>query len=84
MRTEYFNNNREADVETTGIKVPPFVQASRFLRRSSTYEGIPKGHCAEEEFGFDHPLGGLTIPYKEDVFVDLASHLRRSRVVSYR
>ncbi|KAH7851378.1 hypothetical protein Vadar_010693 [Vaccinium darrowii] len=25
---------------------------------------------AEEEFGFDHPMGGLTIPCKEDVFID--------------
>ena len=33
---------------------------------------------AEEEFGFDHPMGGLTIPCKEDVFVDLTSRLRRS------
>ncbi|XP_049381513.1 auxin-responsive protein SAUR21-like [Solanum stenotomum] len=32
---------------------------------------------AEEQFGFDHPMGGLTIPCKEDVFVDLTSHLRR-------
>ncbi|XP_050233064.1 auxin-responsive protein SAUR21-like [Mercurialis annua] len=25
---------------------------------------------AEEEFGFDHPMGGLTIPCTEDTFVD--------------
>ncbi|WOG84731.1 hypothetical protein DCAR_0103915 [Daucus carota subsp. sativus] len=30
---------------------------------------------AEEEFGFDHPMGGLTIPCKEDVFVDLTSRI---------
>uniref|UniRef100_A0A3Q7IHS8 Uncharacterized protein n=1 Tax=Solanum lycopersicum TaxID=4081 RepID=A0A3Q7IHS8_SOLLC len=77
---------------------------NRFLRRSSTSGGVPKGHCvvyvgesqkkrfvvpvsylsqplfqdllakAEEEFGFDHPMGCLTIPCKEDVFVDLTSH----------
>jgi SAUR family protein len=23
---------------------------------------------AEEEFGYDHPLGGLTIPWTEDLF----------------
>ncbi|CAN4126622.1 unnamed protein product [Withania somnifera] len=95
-----------------GIKVNPFIQANRFLRRSSTSRGVPKGHCAvyvgesqkkrfvvplsylsqplfqdllaksKEEFGFDHPMGGLTIPCKEDVFVELTSHLRRSLVVS--
>ncbi|KAF7142384.1 hypothetical protein RHSIM_Rhsim05G0064700 [Rhododendron simsii] len=30
---------------------------------------------SEEEFGFDHPMGGLTIPCREDVFIDLASQL---------
>ncbi|KAF7841107.1 Auxin-induced protein X10A [Senna tora] len=32
---------------------------------------------AEEEFGFDHPMGGLTIPCKEDEFLDITSHLNR-------
>ncbi|XP_075085140.1 auxin-responsive protein SAUR21-like [Nicotiana tabacum] len=89
-----------------GIKVIPFIQANRILRRSSTCGGVPKGHCAvyvgesrkklfivpisylnqplfqdllaqaEEEFDFDHPMGGLTIPCNEDVFVDLTSRLR--------
>lgn len=31
---------------------------------------------AEEEFGFDHPMGGLTIPCREDLFIDLTSQLR--------
>ncbi|KAJ9132761.1 hypothetical protein P3X46_033598 [Hevea brasiliensis] len=26
---------------------------------------------AEEEFGFNHPMGGLTIPCREDTFLDL-------------
>nr|KYP64950.1 Auxin-induced protein 10A5 [Cajanus cajan] len=30
---------------------------------------------AEEEFGYHHPMGGLTIPCKEDVFLDIISHL---------
>ncbi|CAH9089336.1 unnamed protein product [Cuscuta epithymum] len=30
---------------------------------------------AEEEFGFDHPMGGLTIPCKEDTFIHLTSQL---------
>ncbi|KAJ9132760.1 hypothetical protein P3X46_033597 [Hevea brasiliensis] len=28
---------------------------------------------AEEEFGFNHPMGALTIPCKEDTFIDLTS-----------
>ncbi|KAK4477181.1 hypothetical protein RD792_016394 [Penstemon davidsonii] len=33
---------------------------------------------AEEEFGFDHPMGGLTIPCSEEVFIDLTSRLSRT------
>ena len=33
---------------------------------------------AEEEFGFDHPMGGLTIPSIEEAFIDLVSHLNFS------
>ncbi|GMP64070.1 hypothetical protein CsSME_00025507 [Camellia sinensis var. sinensis] len=30
---------------------------------------------AEEEFGFDHPMGYLTIPCREAIFIDLTSRL---------
>ncbi|KAK9065542.1 hypothetical protein SSX86_014943 [Deinandra increscens subsp. villosa] len=30
-------------------------------------------HLAEEEFGYNHPMGGLTIPCSEDIFADIAS-----------
>ncbi|ONH90865.1 hypothetical protein PRUPE_8G078700 [Prunus persica] len=30
---------------------------------------------AEDEFGFDHPMGGLTIPCRQDDFMDLLSRL---------
>ncbi|XP_052191659.1 auxin-responsive protein SAUR23-like [Diospyros lotus] len=30
---------------------------------------------AEEEFGFSHPMGGLTIPWSEDIFINLTSQL---------
>ncbi|KAL6346309.1 hypothetical protein AAG906_033105 [Vitis piasezkii] len=33
---------------------------------------------AEEEFGFTHPMGGLTTPCNEDAFVDLTSQLLTS------
>ncbi|KAI3441253.1 uncharacterized protein J3R85_002517 [Psidium guajava] len=33
---------------------------------------------AEEEFGFDHPMGGLTIPCTEDTFIALTSQLSHS------
>ncbi|KAL6178615.1 hypothetical protein ACLB2K_050133 [Fragaria x ananassa] len=28
---------------------------------------------AEEEFGYDHPMGGITIPCSEDIFLELTS-----------
>ncbi|KAJ7978551.1 Auxin-induced protein like [Quillaja saponaria] len=30
---------------------------------------------AEKEFGYDHPMGGLTIPCKQDIFEDITSRL---------
>ncbi|PIA46771.1 hypothetical protein AQUCO_01500369v1 [Aquilegia coerulea] len=30
---------------------------------------------AEEEFGFSHPMGGLTIPCDEDSFIELTGQL---------
>ncbi|GMN55819.1 hypothetical protein TIFTF001_024940 [Ficus carica] len=30
---------------------------------------------AEEEFRYNHPMGGLTIPCREDIFIDLTSRL---------
>lgn len=30
---------------------------------------------AEEEFGFNHPMGGLTIPCREDVFYEIINNL---------
>ncbi|XP_057788564.1 auxin-induced protein 15A-like [Salvia miltiorrhiza] len=30
---------------------------------------------AEEEFGFHQPMGGLTIPCSQDLFIDIASCL---------
>ena len=32
---------------------------------------------AEDEFGYDHPMGGLTIPCREDVFLNITSGLNR-------
>lgn len=45
-----------------------------FLNRPSFQELLDQ---AEEEFSFDHPMGGLTIPCTEDTFMDLTSRLSR-------
>ncbi|KAG7555659.1 Small auxin-up RNA [Arabidopsis suecica] len=31
---------------------------------------------SEEEFGFDHPMGGLTIPCPEETFITVTSRLQ--------
>ncbi|XP_010526567.1 PREDICTED: auxin-responsive protein SAUR15-like [Tarenaya hassleriana] len=31
---------------------------------------------AEEEFGFDHPMGGLTLPCDESLFFTITSQIR--------
>ncbi|VYS56212.1 unnamed protein product [Arabidopsis thaliana] len=31
---------------------------------------------SEEEFGFDHPMGGLTIPCPEDTFLTVTSRIQ--------
>ncbi|CAH8313585.1 unnamed protein product [Eruca vesicaria subsp. sativa] len=31
---------------------------------------------SEEEFGFDHPMGGLTIPCPEETFIDVTSRFQ--------
>ena len=43
-----------------------------FFNQPSFQELLAK---AEEEFGFDPPMGGLTIPCSEDIFIDLTSRL---------
>ncbi|CAN1234400.1 Auxin-responsive protein SAUR21 [Linum perenne] len=30
---------------------------------------------AKEEFGFDHPMGGLTIPCSEEIFISVTSNM---------
>lgn len=49
-----------------------FVIPVSFLNQPSFQELLSQ---AEEEFGFDHMMGGLTIPCGSDVFVDLISRL---------
>ncbi|KAL7147781.1 hypothetical protein ABFS83_06G130600 [Erythranthe nasuta] len=33
---------------------------------------------AEEEFGFHHQMGALTIPCSEELFIDITTHLSRA------
>ena len=49
-----------------------FLIPVSYLNQPSFQELLSK---SEEEFGFDHPMGGLTIPCTEDSFINLISCL---------
>ncbi|KAL3515079.1 hypothetical protein ACH5RR_021981 [Cinchona calisaya] len=54
-----------------------FVSPIAYLNQPTFQELLSQ---SEEEFGFDHPMGGLTIPCREDIFIDLTSCLRVTEV----
>ncbi|ESW18129.1 hypothetical protein PHAVU_006G015200 [Phaseolus vulgaris] len=45
-----------------------------YLNQPSFQELLSK---AEEEFGYDHPKGALTIPCQEDEFLNIISHFNQ-------
>ncbi|KAG5149827.1 hypothetical protein JHK82_016708 [Glycine max] len=55
-----------------GDKTKRFVIPVSYLNQPSFQDLLNQ---AEEEFGYDHPMGGLTIPCKEDEFLTVTSHL---------
>ncbi|KAF9676107.1 hypothetical protein SADUNF_Sadunf09G0103900 [Salix dunnii] len=57
------------------IEKKRFVVPVSYLNEPSFQDLLQK---AEEEFGFSHPMGGLTIPCREDTFIDVLSSLSRS------
>ncbi|XP_062079470.1 auxin-induced protein 15A-like [Humulus lupulus] len=52
-----------------------FVVPVSLLSQSSFQELLLQ---AEEEYGYDHPMGGLTIPCSEYAFIELISNLNIS------
>ncbi|KAJ6402912.1 hypothetical protein OIU84_014924 [Salix udensis] len=52
-----------------------FTLPISFLNQPS-FQGLLRK--AEEEFGFNHPMGGLTLPCREDTFIDIISGLSLS------
>ncbi|CAF1888171.1 unnamed protein product [Brassica napus] len=59
--------------------VRSLLGAKKILSRSVTAT-TPKGFLAvyvgEDQYGFDHPTGGLTIPCPEDAFITVTSLLK--------
>ena len=52
-----------------------FLVPVTFLKEPAFQELLA---MAEEEFGFNHPMGGLTIPCPEEIFINLISQLNGS------
>ncbi|KOM50974.1 hypothetical protein LR48_Vigan08g180100 [Vigna angularis] len=57
-----------------GEKMKRFVIPVSFLNQPSFQDLLSQ---AVEEFGYDHPMGGLTIPCGEHEFLDITSRLMR-------
>ncbi|KAG5033638.1 hypothetical protein AAZX31_04G006300 [Glycine max] len=57
-----------------GEKMKRFLIPVSFLNEPLFQELLSQ---VEEEFGYCHPMGGLTIPCKEDVFLNIASRPNR-------
>jgi len=57
-----------------GEKMKRFVIPMSYLNQTSFHDLLSQ---AVEEFGYEHPMGGLTIPCEEDLFVDITSRLSR-------
>jgi SAUR family protein len=55
-----------------GEKMKRFVIPVSYLSQTSFQELLSQ---IEEQYGYDHPMGGLTIPCREDVFLDITSQL---------
>ncbi|MCH81276.1 auxin-induced protein [Trifolium medium] len=56
-----------------GQKQKRFVIPISYLNQPSFQDLLSQ---AEEEFGYDHPMGGLTIPCTEDIFQNITSRFR--------
>jgi SAUR family protein len=55
-----------------GEEMKRFVIPISYLNQPSFQELLSQ---AEEQFEYDHPTGGLTIPCREDVFLEITSRL---------
>ncbi|KAK2435172.1 auxin-induced protein 15A [Trifolium repens] len=55
-----------------GEEMKRFVIPVSYLNQSSFQDLLSQ---PEEQFGFDHPTGGITIPCREDVFLEITSSL---------
>ncbi|KAK2435192.1 auxin-induced protein 15A [Trifolium repens] len=55
-----------------GEEMKRFVIPLSYLNQISFQDLLSQ---SEEQFGYDHPMGGITIPCREDVFLEITSSL---------
>jgi SAUR family protein len=55
-----------------GEEMKRFVIPVSYLNQISFQDLLSQ---SEEQFGYDHPMGGITIPCREDVFLEITSSL---------
>jgi SAUR family protein len=55
-----------------GEEMKRFVIPISYLKKSSFQELLNQ---VEDQLGYDHPTGGLTIPCREETFLDITSRL---------
>ncbi|KAK7312277.1 hypothetical protein VNO77_36034 [Canavalia gladiata] len=63
-----------------GERMKRFVIPISYLNQPSFQDLLNE---AEEEFGYDHPMGGLTIPCREDVFQQGCKSFKPTPLVLY-
>ncbi|VFQ86620.1 unnamed protein product [Cuscuta campestris] len=79
LRRSSSRTNRESEIPKGHLAVyvgdnkKRFVIPISYLKDHSFQDLLSQ---AEEEFGFDHPMGGLTIPCVEETFLDIISSMR--------
>ncbi|XP_062077008.1 auxin-responsive protein SAUR21-like [Humulus lupulus] len=76
------NNNKSTNIPKGYMAVyvgeeqkKRFLVPVSFLKEPAFQELLA---MAEEEFGYNHPMGGLTIPCPEQIFINLTSQLNWS------
>ncbi|KAL3017190.1 hypothetical protein AAZX31_06G261300 [Glycine max] len=70
-----FSSQVSTHTTTMGFRLPGIRKTSIAANQASSKAVEDLLNQAEKEFGYDHPMGGLTIPCKEDEFLTVTSHL---------
>ncbi|KAI3990116.1 hypothetical protein MKX01_018777 [Papaver californicum] len=71
FRRSFSKGRNDAKQNSTQLE-KKFVVPMWYLNQPSFQDLLSQ---AEEEFGFDHPIGGFTIPCNQDIFTVLVSQL---------